>query len=254
MVKLVRKKSARWNVIAPNGVAGFVPVRHMNRVCTYTTPKSEKAKEEVPAKSPVPSPEPAPEKPAEPTPPQEIEPSPVPVQPKVEKPAIPESPLEPAVKPEEAEKVQAIPPAPEPTEEATVPEVTAVVVADAVPTRGQLSDIPTLAYVSLGLGTAAFGLAGYFGAEMNSNADIANAMDYGSHSSAKKAQDQAIMANIALGVGAVGIAAGLYLVLDSMFWGEVSAAKKPELGKPDIDGVVVIPVDEGAVVQVGGSF
>jgi hypothetical protein len=269
---LLEQVGARWKVRMPRGAKGFINVRHMDRVCTYNTPKSEKTEKEVPVEPPVPSPEPEqppeepaeaePEKPVAPpveaelTPAPEIEPPPVPLQPVVEELVEPE--VKPAIKPVEAEKVESTQPEPESTEPVLdsepEPELTTVVVDEELPAAWQLSDVPTLAYVSLGVGTAALGVAGYFGLEMQSNADLANAMDYGSHSAAQKAQDQAFIANIALGLGSAAIVTGLYLWLDSMFWPEDPAEKETDSDTPEVDAVGVVPVDEGVVVQVGGSF
>lgn len=241
VVTLVEQDSSRWKVTSARGETGFINVRHMQRVCTYSTLKSEKNEKEVPVEPPVPSPEPAPEKPSEE--PAEAEP---------EKPVAPV--VEPEVKPVEAEKVESTQPEPEATEVAPVPEMTAVVVDEDLPQVWQLSDVPTLTYVSLGVGTAALGVATYFGLEMQSNADIANDLDYGSQIAAQKAQDQAFIANIALGVGSAAMVTGLYLWLDSIFWQDAPAEKETDSDTPEVDAVGVVPVDEGVVVQVGGSF
>lgn len=113
---------------------------------------------------------------------------------------------------------------------------------------------PVMGYVGLALGAAALGGGAYFGLQAQTNADEANSLELGSHQAASDAKGQALMANVLYGVGAVGIAAGLYFWLSGDEPSAQASVSRSEERLVTFTTIDLEPIIGGALLSVGGTY
>jgi len=113
---------------------------------------------------------------------------------------------------------------------------------------------PVMGYVGLALGAAALGGGAYFGLQAQANADEANSLELGSHQAASDAKGQALMANVLYGVGAVGIAAGLYFWLSGDEPSPQASVSRSEERLVTFTTIDLEPIIGGALLSVGGTY